>query len=109
MGTGLVLDLNDDIKFKPAVLGKVVAGAPLQVDITANFMFYEKLTLGAAYRWSAAFSGLVGFQVTDSMFIGFGYDGETTRLSEYNDGSYEILARFELKKSYDRMLTPRFF
>ncbi len=107
--TGLVLDLNDDIKFKPAVLGKVVAGAPLQVDITANFMFYEKLTLGAAYRWSAAFSGLVGFQVTDSMFIGFGYDGETTRLSEYNDGSYEIMARFELKKSYDRMLTPRFF
>jgi len=107
--TGLILDINQDIKFKPALLTKAVAGAPLSVDITANFLFYEKLTLGAAYRWSAAFSGLVGFQVSESMFLGFGYDAETTKLAEYNDGSYEIIARFELKRSYDRMLTPRFF
>jgi hypothetical protein len=70
-----------------------------------NFIIH----LSASSYFSTAFSGLAGFQVTDSMFIGFGYDGETTRLSEYNDGSYEIMARFELKKSYDRMLTPRFF
>lgn len=107
--TGLVLDLNEDIKFKPAALGKIVAGAPIAVDITANFMFYEKLTLGAAYRLDAAFSGLVGFQLSETLFLGLGYDAETTKLSEYNDGSYEIMARFELNRSYDRMLTPRFF
>jgi len=108
---GYVLDLNDDIKFKPSTLIKVVQGAPLQVDLSANFLFNEKLTLGAAYRWSAAVTGLVGFQLSDQMMIGFAYDRETTELGNavFNDGSYELFMRFELFNSYDRIITPRFF
>ena len=71
---GYVFDLSNDIKFKPAFLTKVVEGSPLQVDVSANFMFVEKLTLGVAYRWSAAMSAMVGFQVSDGMYIGYGYD-----------------------------------
>ncbi|GAA4271461.1 type IX secretion system membrane protein PorP/SprF [Aquimarina gracilis] len=109
--TGHVFDLSDDVKFKPAVLGKLVFGAPLQVDLSANFLLYERLTLGAAYRWSAAVTGQIGFQISDAMMIGFAYDRETTELgqSQFNDGSYEVMLRFELFKKYNRMLTPRFF
>ncbi len=108
---GYVFDLNRDIKFKPATLVKMVAGAPLQVDVSANFMFYDKITIGGAYRWSAALSGLVGFQVSDGLLIGFAYDRETTELGNalYNDGTYEVFLRFELFRNYDRLLTPRFF
>ncbi|WP_298951618.1 type IX secretion system membrane protein PorP/SprF [uncultured Nonlabens sp.] len=108
---GYILDLNDAIKFKPSALVKVVQGAPLQVDLSANFLFNEKLTLGAAYRWSAAVTGLVGFQLSDQMMIGFAYDRETTELGNtvFNDGSYELFMRFELFNSYDRIITPRFF
>ncbi|MBL0686187.1 type IX secretion system membrane protein PorP/SprF [Aquimarina mytili] len=108
---GYVFDLNPDLKFKPAVLSKLVFGAPLQVDVSANFLLYERLTLGVAYRWSAAVTGQVGFQISDSMMIGFAYDRETTELgqSQFNDGSYEVMLRFELFKKYNRMLTPRFF
>ncbi|WP_024773093.1 PorP/SprF family type IX secretion system membrane protein, partial [Aquimarina macrocephali] len=108
---GHVFDLSDDVKFKPAILGKLVFGAPLQVDISANFLLYDRLTLGAAYRWSAALSGSIGFQISDAMMIGFAYDRETTELgqSQFNDGSYEVFLRFELFKKYNRMLTPRFF
>ncbi|WP_344779260.1 type IX secretion system membrane protein PorP/SprF, partial [Aquimarina mytili] len=86
---GYVFDLNPDLKFKPAVLSKLVFGAPLQVDVSANFLLYERLTLGVAYRWSAAVTGQVGFQISDSMMIGFAYDRETTELgqSQFNDGS----------------------
>lgn len=108
---GYTFDLNESIVFKPSTLLKVVAGAPLQVDFSANFLFYEKFHLGAAYRWSAALSGLVGFQATDSMLIGLSYDRETTDLGDqvFNDGTYEVFLRFELFNKYDRMLTPRFF
>lgn len=108
---GYTFDLNDDVKFKPAVLSKLVFGAPLQVDLSANFLLYEKLTLGAAYRWSAAFSALVAFQVSDSTLIGFAYDKETTELgnTKFNDGSFELMVRFELFKKYSRLITPRFF
>lgn len=109
--TGYVFDLGSDVKFKPAVLGKLVFGAPLQVDVSANFLLYEKLTLGVAYRWSAAVSGMIGFQISDALMIGFAYDRETTELgqTQFNDGSYEVMLRFELFRKYNRMLTPRFF
>lgn len=109
--TGYVFDLSDSVKFKPAILGKLVFGAPLQVDVSANFLLYDRLTLGAAYRWSAAFSGMIGFQISDSLMMGFAYDRETTELgnTQFNDGSYEVMLRFELFRRYNRMLTPRFF
>ncbi|UZO79409.1 type IX secretion system membrane protein PorP/SprF [Aquimarina sp. ERC-38] len=109
--TGYVFHLNDQIKFKPALLSKLVLGAPLQVDVSANFLFYERLILGAAYRWSAALSAMAGFQISDSLMIGFAYDRETTELGNtlFNDGSYEVMLRFELFRKYNRMLTPRFF
>ena len=106
---GKVIDLSEDIKFKPALLSKIVAGAPLQVDLSGNFMFNEKFVLGAAYRWSAAVSLMAGFQVNDSWYIGYGYDLETTRLANYNSGSHEIFLRYELFKNYDRIISPRFF
>ncbi len=107
--TGYAFDLNEDLKFKPALLTKLVEGAPLQVDVSANFLIKEKVTLGAAYRWSAAFSGLVGFQISDQLMLGFAYDRETTELQQYNDGSYEVFLRFELFNRNDQMVSPRFF
>ena len=107
--TGYVFDLNGNLKFKPALLTKVVGGAPLQVDFSANFMFNEKFTLGAAYRWSAAVSGMVGFQLNDQLLLGLAYDRETTQLQRYNDGSVEIILRFELFKKDDGLVSPRFF
>ncbi len=108
---GQVFDISDKVKFKPAVLSKLVFGTPLQVDLSANFLLYDRLTFGVAYRWDAAFSALAGFQISDAMFIGFAYDKEITDLgnTQFNDGSYEVMLRFELFKKYNRMLTPRFF
>lgn len=106
---GYVFDLNYDIKFKPALLTKMVQGAPLQVDVSGNFMFYEKFTVGLAYRWSASVSAMAGFQVSDGLYIGYGYDHETTNLRKYNSGSHEIFLRFEFFNNYSKMTSPRFF
>ena len=106
---GYVFDFNNSIKFKPAVLTKMVEGAPLQVDVSANFMFNEKFVVGVAYRWSAAVSAMVGFQVSQGMYIGYGYDHETTALNNYNSGSHEIFLRYELFNNNGKIITPRFF
>jgi len=103
------LDKYQYYKFKPAVLAKMVEGAPLQVDISANFMFLDKFTLGVAYRWSASISAIAGFQITDGLYMGYGYDRETTKLNNYNSGSHEIFLRYEFFKKNGKMTTPRFF
>jgi type IX secretion system PorP/SprF family membrane protein len=106
---GHVFDLSTNLKFKPAFLGKMVQGAPLQLDISANFLFNDKFVLGAAWRWSAAGSLMAGFQVNDGLYIGYGYDLDTTKLAHYNSGSHEIFLRFELFNRQSRIVSPRFF
>lgn len=109
--TGYVFDLKNNVKFKPAALIKAVKGAPLQVDLSANFLFNDKFSLGAAYRWDAALSALFGFQLNDQFMIGLAYDKETTDLgaTTFNDGSFEIMLRYEFLNKYKRVITPRFF
>jgi type IX secretion system PorP/SprF family membrane protein len=106
---GYVFDLNNTLKFKPAILTKMVQGAPLQVDVSGNFMVNDKFSVGLAYRWSAAFSAMAGFQVSDAIYIGYGYDLDTTNLGNYNSGSHEIFLRYELFKKDKKITTPRFF
>lgn len=109
--TGYVFDINPDLKLKPAILLKAVQGAPLQADLSATVLLNDKLSLGAAYRWDAALSALVGFQLNKQLMLGLAYDRETTELgnSAFNDGSFEIFLRYELFTRYKNILAPRFF
>lgn len=106
---GYVFDISETTKFKPAILIKSVKGAPLQADVTANFMFFDKFVLGAAWRWSAAASAIAGFQINSNWFLGYTYDSETTKLANYNSGSHEIFLRYEFKGKQDKIISPRFF
>lgn len=105
---GHLFDLSQDIVFKPAVLTKFVSGAPLQVDVSANFLMYDKFTLGAAYRLDAAVSFLTGFQINRNWLLGYAYDFDTNNLSTYNSGSHEVFLRYEVFRT-DKVRSPRFF
>lgn len=106
---GYVFDIDDAIKFKPAVLIKAVSGAPLQADVSANFLLADKLTLGVAYRWSAAVNAMAGYQISKGLYLGYGYDFDTTALGGYNSGSHEVFLRFEIFNDNSRITAPRFF
>ncbi|MES2811345.1 MAG: type IX secretion system membrane protein PorP/SprF [Bacteroidota bacterium] len=106
---GYVFGLSDSVKFKPSVLVKAVAGSPLSTDFSANFLLKEKLTLGASYRWDDSVSALVGIQFLQNFFVGYSYDYTVTRLNKYNDGSHEIILRYQLPQRSQTIKSPRFF
>lgn len=106
---GYVFNLSTSLKFKPTFLAKVVEGAPVSYDASLNFLMYEKLTLGVSYRFTDAISGLVGFQITNSFFLGYAYDRTITDLQKYNDGSHEIILKFNLNEKTKLARSPRFF
>jgi len=106
---GVVFDLTPSLKFKPSVLFRHVSGSPLLAELSSNFLINDKFNLGVAYRLNSAFSGIVGFQASDSILLGIAYDRDISTFSSYNDGSLEFFGRFELFKKYKRMYTPRFF
>lgn len=105
---GMVFDLNDDVKFKPAVLFKGVKGAPVSFDVSANFLFLKKFRAGVAWRLDDSISALAGFNVSDSLMIGYSYDLTTSNYRAYNSGTHEVILRYELL-SAGRIHSPRFF
>ncbi len=109
--SGYVFDMSPSLKFKPAFLLKATAGAPLQADVSANFLLNDKFSMGAAYRWDAALSALFGFQMTPEFMLGLAYDSDISELggTKYNNGSFEVFLRYEFLKKDKIDLTPRFF
>lgn len=109
---GLVLDLSEKVKFKPTVLSKFTSGAPATYDVTANFLFNEKLWLGASYRFNASdsFGALLDFQVSNDVRIGYAYDLPTGDVRPYTTGTHEIILIYEVgfaKKGPAK--SPRYF
>lgn len=109
---GYVLNLNENLKLKPAFMTKAVAGAPLSLDLTANVLFNNFVEVGAGYRFDDSFSGLFNIRVTPSLRVGYAYDYTISNLGKFNSGSHEILILFDINrlipnKGYDK--SPRFF
>ncbi len=108
---GYVFDLSDVTKFKPSILARATNGAPASFDFTANFLFYEKFWLGAAYRINErteALGGLADFQISKQMRIGYAYEYPLSDLNAFTSGTHEILLIFEVFKS-KRIKSPRYF
>ncbi len=120
---GYVFELSESLKFKPAFLLNYIDGAPLNSNISGNFLINDRLTLGASYRIENAISGLAGFQIGSGTFIGYSYDYNTNALGQFSSGSHEVILKFYLggreasKSSKNKKLkgkpkqidTPRFF
>lgn len=94
--TGYVFDISDRSKFKPALLMNFLPGAPANINLSANFLFLDAITLGANYRIDNAISGVFGVQISNSMFFGYSYDYNTNGLGEFNNGSHEAILKFYL-------------
>ncbi len=106
---GYVFDLNPQIKLKPAFMVKATNGAPLSFDTTLNFLFYEKLWLGASYRFGDAFGAIADFQISKQIRIGYAYESPVSDIKDGTNGTHEILAIFELKFNNSKMKSPRYF
>jgi hypothetical protein len=52
--------------------------------------------LGAMFRTGDALGGLVGFDITDQLHVGYSYDWSYgLRTPLYNKGSHEIVLRYD--------------
>ena len=109
---GYVFDLGESVKFKPSILAKYTDDAPISTDFTANFLFNEKLWLGASYRANGqqgAFGALIDFQVTQQFRIGYTYELPTGEIRPYTSGSQEILLMYEFRFTKKNLKSPRYF
>lgn len=71
---GYVFDLSENTKFKPFFMLKSAWDVSPSLDLSANFLFYEKFEIGATYRLEDSFGGMVNYAITPTLRIGYAYD-----------------------------------
>lgn len=106
---GYVFDLNEQVKLKPSVMAKMVAGAPISLDLNASLFFNEKFEFGLSWREGDSIDALIGIQATPDIRIGYAYDHTLTHLGQYNSGSHELMLLFDLDFTKKLIKSPRCF
>lgn len=106
---GGIFTINDMWKFKPTSMVKVTKNAPVSIDLTASFLFAEKLWMGVGHRFGDSFNALLGYKFTDQLQAGYAFDLTVTKLSKYNSGSHEIYLSYDFVFNKAKMKSPRYF
>jgi len=108
---GALIRLSDAIDFKPTTFVKVTPAAPIQADLTASFVFMDRLLLGTMFRTGDALGALVGVNVTDLLHISYSYDWSyELQTNVYNKGSHELMLRYDiLVFDKNQIHSPRHF
>ena len=113
---GYKVNLNEKVKFKPAMMFKSVRHAPADLDLHGSFVFNDRLGVGATYRLGGirnSFGESVDFlmylQFEGGFRLGAAYDLTLSQLRDYQSGSFEILLEKCLIRKNSRLTNPRFF
>jgi type IX secretion system PorP/SprF family membrane protein len=106
---GYVITLSPAVKVRPSFLVKAVEGAPLSIDLTANFLLMERLWLGAAYRHEDSMAGIIAYNITEQLRAGYAYDLTLSPLRRQQGGSHELMLQYDLSFTREKTLSPRYF
>ncbi len=107
---GGMVNVSENVKFKPSIMIKYVQGAPVNMDFNASFLFKEALWVGVSFRTAynepTAVVGMIEYMFAKSFRLGYAYDYTLTQIGQYSSGSHEILLSYEFGR-VDKYLTPR--
>jgi len=107
---GYIWQINSKWLFKPSILTKAVSGAPISNDITMQFLYNDKVWMGAMYRIGDAAGLFVDFKINKQLTIGYGYDFSLNGLSGINSGTHEIMLSYDFDGfASSKVKSPRYF
>jgi len=109
LNAGIVVNAADFLKFKPTVLVKATMGAPVEVDLSANFLLMDRLWLGAMYRTGDSYGFIAQWVIDRKLRIGYAVDFTTTKLRNFHNGSHEVMVSYELRLTKEKYVSPRYF
>ncbi|MEM8526184.1 MAG: type IX secretion system membrane protein PorP/SprF [Bacteroidota bacterium] len=113
---GFLIPVSDKIRLRQAFLGKYVSGAPFQLDANLSFILDNKFSLGVSYRTASgpddlaeSLDFLLFLNLSERIGLGVAYDFTLSSLKNYNNGTFELMVRYDLKKRRDDLENGRYF
>ena len=108
---GYNMEVGKGMMFQPSVLFRYAQQLPLSAELSFNLQWNETITTGLAYRLNAAYSLLIGINVSRQLHVGYAFDWDQNKIYMENYGSHELLLRYYISKDENnlRYQSPRFF
>jgi type IX secretion system PorP/SprF family membrane protein len=93
---GYIFGKQRQVRFKPTIMVKGALNAPVQADVAANFMLYDKFWIGAMYRTNNTVATVLQVAVLNNLRLGYAIDYSLTQeFSQYHGGTHEIRVIYE--------------
>jgi type IX secretion system PorP/SprF family membrane protein len=107
------------VKVKPTFLMKYVTGDRRnlpQFDFNLNFLFVDRLWVGAGWRLGGDYQNwkgesviaMVEAKITPQLRVGYAYDATLSKLNPYQSGTHEIMLGYDFWYDKKRFVTPRY-
>jgi type IX secretion system PorP/SprF family membrane protein len=106
---GYVFDVNADLKFKPSMMLKSAFNVTPSLDLSANFLYQEKIELGATFRLEDSYGAMINFLIMPDLRIGYAYDHVVSSLKIATSSSHEVMILYDLFTPKKVSRSPRFF
>jgi type IX secretion system PorP/SprF family membrane protein len=108
MSGGYEFKINDQLNMKMSTLLKYIPHVPLTIDVTATWIYHEKLYGGIGYRLHEGIgvNGLVLFK--QQFLFGYSYEFPVNGLWNHQSGSHEVMLHYSLLEKNEADGTPKF-
>jgi len=94
---GVIIPINEHIKFTPTALIRAQQSNRLTVDITPMIIFDEIAYLGISYRTSKDITFIGQLILNENLRVGYAYDATASQINTQTTGSHEILLNYRIK------------
>lgn len=94
---GVVLDINQNIKFSPSFLIRLQESNRMGWDLNATIIFDGIAYAGLSYRNGDALVFLTQLILNENFRVGYAYDATTSALGNESRGTHEIMLNYRIK------------
>lgn len=107
---GYVYEITRQFKIKPAILTKIVGGAPISINASASVLFNDNFSMGLSYNNGQSVSALISAELGSVFTIGYAFDYPMNSINQFSSQSHEIVLSYRFTKSEKSCDCPtRFF
>jgi len=77
VGYDFSMNIFENIRIKPSILSRYVAGVPISIDFNTMLRYKNRFELGATYRPEGNYAGIILFDVSNALKLGWTYEVNT--------------------------------
>jgi type IX secretion system PorP/SprF family membrane protein len=101
LNAGYVFALSQKIKLFPSTLITISKGENVLVDLNTYVSLNDRVWAGVSYRNKRSLIALFQVALNNQLRVAYTYDFDFGTLGQYNNGSHEIMLRYEFHYKVD--------